>query len=333
MTAWRARVMNDERRLVYLIGALVVLGFFVLLFWRLLFVMVLPGQAGVRYDLFFGTRLRSIAREGLNVKLPWNSIVIYDLRLQTLPQKVFALSREGMGIEIDFVVIFRPDPAGLPHLHQNIGPAYVERTVTPLSVGVVRQYVAQHDSHELYTVEAEVFQRTVLETIRADLAGHQVVVTDVILEKLTLPKAILDAIEQKLTHEQLAAAYDFRLESERAEAQRLDIKGAGLSRYFGLVNTALSPPLLTWRGIEATVELSQSPNTRIIIVGGGKDQPPVILGSDVTRPADAPAARPGTRPPAAGDGTTPRIFPPGEGPVPGGTPGPATPSMATPPQR
>jgi regulator of protease activity HflC (stomatin/prohibitin superfamily) len=333
MTAWRARVANDEHRRLYLVGALVVLGFCILLFWRMIFVLILPGQAGVRYDLFFGTRLHSIAREGLNVKLPWNSIVVYDLRLQTLRHKVFALSREGMGIEIDFAVIFRPDAAGLPRLHQHVGSAYVERTITPLSMGAVRQYVAQHDSHELYTVEAEAFQRNVLDGIRADLAHYQIVVTDVILEKLTLPKAILAAIEQKLTHEQLAAAYDFRLESERAEAQRLDIKGAGLSRYFGLVGAAGSPSLLTWRGIEATVELSQSPNTRIIIVGGGKDQPPVILGSDVTRPADTPAARPGGRPPAAGDGTTPRVFSPGDGPPAVGTPGPSTPSTATPPQR
>jgi regulator of protease activity HflC (stomatin/prohibitin superfamily) len=328
MTPWPVgRWWDGERRLVFLVGAVVALGFLLLLFWRLIFVVVFPGQAGVRYDLFVGTRLHAIAREGLNVKFPWNSIFVYDLRLQSRPHKVFTLSREGMGMEIDFVVIFRPDPAALPRLHQAIGPAYADRAVTPVSVGAVREYVAQHDAHELYTVEAEVFQRDVLAAVRSELARHHVLVTDVILERLTLPRAVLNAIEEKLTHEQLAAAYDFRLEAERAEAQRLEIKGTGLGRYFGLVNSALSPPLLTWRGIEATVELSRSPNTRIVIVGGGKDQLPVILGTDVQKPADAPGPRPGPRPPAAGDGTTPRVFPPGDGTPPPTTPAPSTPSQ------
>jgi len=48
----------------------VVLGFFVLLFWRLVFVVILPGHARVLYDLFFGTRPGVYSRDGLKVKLP-----------------------------------------------------------------------------------------------------------------------------------------------------------------------------------------------------------------------------------------------------------------------
>ena len=132
MTARRTR-WNDERRNVYLVGAVVVLGFFLLLFWRLIFVVIGPGHAGVRYDLFLGTRLGSIAREGLNLKFPWNRIYLYDLRLQALPHKVFALSREGMNIHVDIVVMFRPAAAELPRLHTEVGPEYAQSAVTPLT--------------------------------------------------------------------------------------------------------------------------------------------------------------------------------------------------------
>ena len=335
MSAWRDTwPWNDERRTVYLVGAVVVLGFFVLLFWRLIFVVILPGHAGVRYDLFLGTRLGSIAREGLNLKFPWNRMYVYDLRLQALPQKVFALSREGMNIQVDVVVMFRPDVATLPRLHTEVGPEYAQTTVVPLSVGAVRQFVAQHDSHELYTTEADALQREILTTTRAQLARYHVAVTDVLLERLTLPKAVLEAVEQKLTQEQLAAAYEFRLEAERDEAQRLEIKGAGLRRYYSLVDSALTPSLLTWRGIEATVELAQSSNTKIVIVGGGKDQLPLILGSDIGKLPEAPAARPGPTAPATGPVTSPRIFPPGDRtPGPAGTPGQAPPQQTPSQQR
>ena len=332
MTAWRETwPWNDERLHMYLVGALVGLGFFVLLFWRLIFVPILPGQAGVRYDLFLGTRLGSIAREGLNVKLPWNRIYVYDVRLRAQPQKVFALSREGMNIHVDVVVSFRPDVAALPRLHTEIGPDYAERIVMPLTVGAVRQYVAQHDSHELYTTEADVLQREILTAARTQLARHHVTVGDVLLQRLTLPKAVLEAIEQKLTQEQLAAAYGFRLDAERAEAQRLEIKGAGLSRYYNLISGTLTPSLLTWRGIEATVELAQSSNTKIVIVGGGKDQLPLILGSDIHQAPEAPAARSAPLAPPPGVATAPRIFPPGDRtPPPTGTPGQAPPAPTSP---
>ncbi len=286
--------MRSPRRPLYLVGAVVVLGFFALLFWRLIFVVIPPGHAGVRYDLFLGTRFKTIAREGLNLKLPWNRIYVYDLRLQAQPQKVYALSREGMTVDVDIVVIFRPDPAGLPWLHTEIGPGYADRTVLPLSVGAVRLFISQHDSHELYTVDADALQAEIVSVTRADLARNHLVMQDVVLKRLTLPKPLLAAIEEKLAQEQRADAYKFRLEAEASESERLRIKGVGLQRYYATVNGALTPPLLTWRGIEATTELAQSENSKVVIVGSGKNQLPLILGRDLSlqgepKPASPPA--------------------------------------------
>lgn len=309
---------RDERLRVSLVGTAVVLGFFVLLFWRMIFVVILPGHGGVIYDLFRGTRLGAYQREGLNVKFPWNRLYIYDLRLQRTPVKVHALSREGMVVEMDVTALYRPISEDLPKLHKAIGPEYVERTVVPLTIGAVREYVAQHDSQELYTVDAQALQQEIMNATRGRLAQHYVSITDLVLERLTLPKTVLDAIEQKLAQEQIAAAYGFRLEAEKAEAQRLQIKGAGLNRYYSLVNSALSPSLLAWRGIEATVELSQSPNSKIVIIGSGKDQLPIILGGELGKlPEPRPEASrlsPGGTPSQAPTG--PRVFGPGGAPVP-----------------
>jgi prohibitin 2 len=294
--------VNSERTGVFLIGAVVVLGVLILLFWKTIFVVILPGQAGVLYDLFRGTRLGVYAREGLTVKFPWNRMYVYDLRLQAKSHTVQALSREGMSVDIDIVVLFRPVPEELPFLHKEIGPEYAERTVTPLSIGAVREYVAQHDSHELYTVDAPALKRDIMNATRAEMARHHILVDDVILKRLTIPKPVLDAIEQKLTQQQLAAAYEFRLEAEEAEAERLRIQGVGLRRYYTVVNSALTPSLLTWRGIEATVELAQSDNSKVIIVGGGKNQLPLILGSDLapTQGETPPTAPKPSAPPGAG---------------------------------
>jgi regulator of protease activity HflC (stomatin/prohibitin superfamily) len=324
---------RHEQTTVYLVGVAVVLGFFLLLFWREIFVVILPGHVGVVYDLFRGTRLGVHSREGLTVKLPWNRMYIYDVRLQNAPLQVHALSREGMVVDIDVIVLFRPRTSEISRLHQEIGPEYVRRAVIPLSISAVREYVAQHDSHELYTVEAAVLKRDIIEATRAELAMHHIAVDNVLLERLILPKNVLSAIEEKLTQEQIAAAYGFRLEAEKAEAQRLEIKGAALSRYYALVNGALTPSLLTWRGIEATVELAQSSNSKIVVIGSGKDQLPIILGSDITKLPEPPAARPaqaprpGTPPERS---VAPRISPPDSTTPERGTSPPITPPAGVP---
>jgi regulator of protease activity HflC (stomatin/prohibitin superfamily) len=119
---------------------------------------------------------------------------------------------------------------------------------------------------------------------------------DVVLKRLTIPKPLLTAIEEKLTQEQRADAYKFRLDAELSESERLRIKGAGLRRYYESVSGALTPSLLTWRGIEATTELAQSENSKVVIVGSGKDQLPLILGRDLSLQGESKAASP----PAAG---------------------------------
>src|SRR5262249_1647160 len=174
------------------------------------------------------------------------------------------------------------------------GPDYVTRVVSPVAIGVVRRFIAQHDSHALYTKDAEVLHSQIASEMSEQLGRRHVDIDDVIVERLEISRAILEAIEQKLREEQIANAYDFRLVSERAEAQRLEIKGTALRRYYSLVNSALTPSLLTWRGIEATVELAQSPNSKVVIVGSGKDQLPIILGSDISKLPEAQAGRAGS---------------------------------------
>jgi len=47
-----------------------------------------------------------------------------------------------------------------------------------------------------------------------------------------------------------------------------------------IINNSLTPQLLKMRGIEATLELSKSPNSKTIIIGSGKDGMPLILGNN-----------------------------------------------------
>jgi thioredoxin reductase len=81
----------------------------------------------------------------------------------------------------------------------------------------------------------------------------------------------------KLEEQQLAEAYEFKLEREKKEADRKRIEAAGIRDYNTMIESSLSENVLKWKGVEATRDLSKSENSKVVIIGGGKDGLPVIL--------------------------------------------------------
>jgi regulator of protease activity HflC (stomatin/prohibitin superfamily) len=101
-----------------------------------------------------------------------------------------------------------------------------------------------------------------------------------LIRSINLPTQIQQAIESKLTQEQEFLAYQFKLEREKSEAERRRIAAEGESRANEIINNSLTTNLLKMRGIEATAALANSPNTKVIVVGSGKDGLPIILGGN-----------------------------------------------------
>ena len=109
--------------------------------------------------------------------------------------------------------------------------------------------------------------------------------------KIHFPPQLNAAITAKLTEQQNAETYRFILEQARQQAEQERIRAIGL-QHRPIVANALTPQLLTWRGIEATVQIAKSNNSKVVIVGGGKDQLPLILGSDIAQQPNLPAPTP-----------------------------------------
>ena len=87
------------------------------------------------------------------------------------------------------------------------------------------------------------------------------------------------AIEQKLKQEQESLEYEFRLESARKEAEKVIIEAKGKADANRILSASLNDLILQDKGIEATVKLSESPNSKVIVIGSGKTGLPIILGN------------------------------------------------------
>ncbi len=229
-----------------------------------------------------GLDKNNILLPGFHVKAPWNDIYRYDVTENQIEEKMDVLDKSGLNISVDITVRFHPMYDSIGEIHETFQREYVRRLVIPEVRSTVRQVMGRYTAEEIYStkrpeVEASITKETE-ETLGAP--GNNVVMRALLIRSISLPDQIRQAIENKLKQEQEALAYQFRLDKEKSEAERKRIMAEGEARANEIINNSLTNNLLKMRGIEATRDLSNSPNSKVIVIGSGKEGLPLILGGN-----------------------------------------------------
>ena len=123
--------------------------------------------------------------------------------------------------------------------------------------------------------------KAIEEGLREAMAPNHIEITNVLIRDITIPEEISRAINFKLTADQEAQRMKFTIAKERLEADRKRIEAKGIADFQKIVSAGITQSLLKWKGIEATLEIAKSNNTKVVIIGSGKAGLPIILGGDV----------------------------------------------------
>ncbi len=239
---------------------------------------LVSGQAGVRYSRFGGTDMDNVYGEGLNIHAPWVNVIKYDVRVQEKLENMEALSSNGLSIGTDISVRWRPMSETLPDLHVNYGLDYFRKLIGPELRSVVREVIGQFTPEELYSTRRTELQDEIYTLVRQSVESEDVIIEAILIRDVRLPEQIKIAIENKLKEEQEAERYEFTIEKERLEAERKRIEAEGEAAYQRIITASLTSQFLRFKGIEATQQLANSPNSKTVIVGSGSDGLPLILG-------------------------------------------------------
>ena len=273
------------------------------------FVIVPAGHAGVMWrPLSGGTAILERYGEGMHVILPWNRMVLYDVRIIHGARVFDTISSTGLSMKVEVAVRYRLDREFAGLVHSRVGPDYAEVLLYPEIGAHVREVIGVNSPEELYTekrgaIQDEIKRRLVVEI--AEALGEQLqaktgglVVEDVLIRGVELPQFVAAAIERKTEQQQIMMEYDFRIARESKEAQRKRIEAVGIRDFQSTVAGTITPEYLRLRGIDATSALANSPNSKTVIIGG-RDGLPVILNTtaDGLPSASAPAASMPKRPP------------------------------------
>ena len=264
-----------------IILALLVAAFIFVYYWQNTVIAIRPGEAGVLWSRIFGTQTDYVYQEGTHLILPIDKMTVYNVRYQKADRSFVVLSNDGLAITVATTIRFKPVDKLLGQLHQQIGPDYVETIVVPEVGTAVRTAVNEYSPEQLYQARFETIQQDILAHARPRIRERFVLLDDVLVTAITLPPTVAGAIQHKLEEKQASDEMVYRLTREAQEADRKRTEAQGVRDALDIISSGLSNErLLQFKGIEATLELAKSPNSKIVIIGGGKDGLPVILGSE-----------------------------------------------------
>lgn len=114
-------------------------------------VVVHSGEAGVLFKVFNkGTITDYLYPEGVHFILPWDTMTIYNTRIQESKEVLSVLTDDGLEVEIDLSIRYHPEPNMIGVLHQTVGPDYVHKVAIPEVESAVRSSVGRMSSELLY---------------------------------------------------------------------------------------------------------------------------------------------------------------------------------------
>jgi len=261
--------------IIKLIG-LAFIGLLLLIFAFSSFTTIRTGHVGVL--TLYGEVTGQVLEAGFHFVNPLKSVHEISIQTSEIKETASVPSSEGLVMGLDTSLIFHLDAAHAASIIKDVTPPYEDTLVEPNLRSAIRSVTANHTANALYSSAREQVADQIKAELEGQLGPRGIVVEKVLLRDIQLPLALKQSIEAKQQAEQESLAVSFRLQKEKQEADRKRIEAEGIRDFSRTVASGISPELLTWKGIETTEKLSNSPNAKIVIIGNSKNGLPLVMG-------------------------------------------------------
>jgi regulator of protease activity HflC (stomatin/prohibitin superfamily) len=246
------------------------------------------GQIGVQS--LFGKVQDEVLSSGLNFVNPLMDVKTIDVRTQNYTMSgvhnegdvagddaIRVLTADGLEVVIDLTVLYRVQSNQAPKIVREIGYDFKNVVVRPITRTKIRDNAVYYTAVDLYSVKRDEFQTRIFKTIEENLKARGLVLEQLLVRNISLPASVKGSIEEKIKAEQDAQKMQYVLQKEKQEAERKRVEAQGIADYQKIISMGLGDKQLQYEQIQAMKGLMTSPNSKVIIMGGGKT--PVILDS------------------------------------------------------
>jgi regulator of protease activity HflC (stomatin/prohibitin superfamily) len=272
------RFSKNKKPIVYLGLILLISGVF-----SKCITIIKPGNVGVKV-LFGRVFENDILENGMHVINPLMDIEVFNSKTQNYTMSgihdegnkegddaIKVLSSDGLEITMDLSVLYKVNPKSAPKILKEIGSDYQDVVIRPITRTRIRDNAVFYQAVDLFSARREEFQNRIFKTIQMDFEKRGLILEQLLIRNITLPESVKKSIEAKINAEQESQKMQFVLAKEKQEAERKRVEAQGIADYQKIISEGLSDNQLQFESIKAMKELAKSENSKIIVMGSGKN--------------------------------------------------------------
>lgn len=247
-------------------------------------VVVRQGEFAIRRNL--GKYEDKVHTSGLRTFNPFTSTIVkISGQTENIEVNVNIPSKEGLTIQSEVSILYRVVQKDAPNLLRTVGLDYENTLILPVFRSAVADVTARYFAKDMHSGSRAEIEVAIRELMMQTLGPRGIVVEAVLLKSIVLPRNLTKAIEEKLEAEQQAQRMEFVLQQERQEAERKRLQAQGTRDANQIISEGLTPEILQFKAIEAWLELSKSPNAKVIFTNGSV---PLVMDAEQTSNTIAP---------------------------------------------
>jgi prohibitin 1 len=229
--------------------------------------VIRQGEFGVKRT--FGKYSDQVYTGGLQSYNPFTStIIVLSSQTENLEVSLSIPSREGLTIQSDVSILYKVGKKDAPDLLRNVGLEYEQTIILPVFRSAVADVTSKYYAKDMHSGNRAEIENAIRDLMMVTLKEKGIIIENVLLKSIQLPRNLTKAIEDKLEAEQQAQRMEFVLQQERQQAEVKRIQAQGTSDANKIITEGLNPQVLQFKALEAWLELSKSPNSKVIITNG-----------------------------------------------------------------
>ncbi len=235
--------LGADRRYVGPIAAAGIVGLVLSVVFGML--RVVPAGAVGILDLFGKVNPQPL-HSGIHFVNPLARVVVMSIQTQEDKEVMSVPSKEGLTVELEISALYHLSSEKAAEIYKSVGQQYTDVIFRPQFRAASRGVTGGSEAKALYTSEREALGKVIQEHLQALVQDRGIIVENILLRKVSLPKTVSDAIEQKLRAEQEFERMKFVNQREDMEAERKRIEARGVRDSQAIVTETLTPEYLNY---------------------------------------------------------------------------------------
>jgi prohibitin 1 len=228
--------------------------------------VVRPGEVGIKQRL--GKLSEEINTQGPVFFNPFTSKVVKaSIQTNDLELNLSLPSKEGLSVVAQVSILYRLEQSKVPSIIRTYGLSY-ENIISNVFRSAAADVSSNFFAKDMHSGMRANIELQIKQKMDVFLVKEGVIVESVLMKSIQLPAGLAGSVERKLQAEQDAMRMEFVLLTEKLEADRKIIQAKGTRDSQKILSEGLSADIIKLRSIDAFIELSKSPNTKIIVTDG-----------------------------------------------------------------